>query len=76
MITSTCPQEWSLLFFLEVSVLTPCIENVPEQSRGPSKCKRFGHCEGLVAMALSISFHGRIGAVAFSASGAVLARLH
>ena len=31
---------------------------------------------GVVAMALSISFHGRIGAVAFSASGAVLARLH
>ena len=32
--------------------------------------------QGLVAMALSISFHGRIGAVAFSASGALLARLH
>ena len=31
---------------------------------------------GVVAMALSISFHGRIGAVTFSASGAVLARLH
>ena len=31
---------------------------------------------GVVAMALSISFHGRIGAVTFSAAGAVLARLH